>query len=253
MYKFGLKLWSTNDFYVREAVKLFEDHIYDYIELFIVPGSFDKYNEVWKKLNIPFIIHAPHSKAEMNLAKSECKVRNRELIFETQKFADAVNAKEIIVHAGTAGDIKETVRQIKLIGDERLLIENKPYYALNDGLICNGTTPKEIEFVIKETGIGFCLDIGHAIYSANGCGKFFWEYLKEFSLLKPNMYHLTDGDSNSVYDMHEHIGEGNFSFKTIFNLLPKEAKITVESVKNSLNDLDDFAEDVAALRVYEND
>ena len=69
--KLGLKLWSINtDFYLKEAVKLYEKGIYDYIELYVVPESLDTLSE-WKKLKIPFIIHHSHFAQGFNLAKAE--------------------------------------------------------------------------------------------------------------------------------------------------------------------------------------
>ncbi len=37
--KYGLKLWSTNDYYISEAIRLYKEGFYNYIELFIVPDS----------------------------------------------------------------------------------------------------------------------------------------------------------------------------------------------------------------------
>ena len=71
MRKIGLKLWNINvDFYPKEAQKLFYDEIFDYIELYIVPNNLDKI-KVWKKLNIPIDIHAPHYAHKLNLSKKE--------------------------------------------------------------------------------------------------------------------------------------------------------------------------------------
>ena len=50
MYKRGLKLWSINtDFYYDEAIRLYKNGIYDYIELYVVPETLDTL-EKWKKL-----------------------------------------------------------------------------------------------------------------------------------------------------------------------------------------------------------
>ena len=162
MLSFGLKLWSNNDHYVNEAIRLFEKGIYQYIELYMLPGTEKKMVEMWRGLDIPYIVHAPHFLAGLNLAKREQKETNFRLLEETRRFADELSAENIIVHPGIGGDIKETAIQIKEINEPRLLVENKPYFAIIDDLICNGTTPEEIEFILKEAGIGFCLDIGHA-------------------------------------------------------------------------------------------
>ena len=46
MYKFGLKLWSVNENYIDTAKKLYDENIYDYIELYAIPSSFDEYAEL---------------------------------------------------------------------------------------------------------------------------------------------------------------------------------------------------------------
>lgn len=245
---FGLKLWSNNDNYLKDAVRLFEKGIYQYIELYMLPGTEKRMVEMWKGLDIPYVIHAPHFMAGLNLAKREQKETNFKLIDETRRFADELSAEYIIVHPGIAGDIKETALQIKEINEPRLLIENKPYFALVDDLICNGATAEDIEFVMKEDGIGLCLDIGHAFCAARGLKKEPMEFLEGFLNLKPEMFHLTDGDYESVYDRHDHLGRGNYDINKIVNLIPQGKRVTVETVKDSNESLADFEEDITCIK-----
>ena len=108
MHKIGLKLWSCNtDFYYDEAIRLYKEDIYDYIELYVVPGTLNTL-EKWKKLKIPFIIHNAHFAQGFNLAKSEKEESNRKIYDQTKQFADELNAKYIIFHGGIEGNIKET-------------------------------------------------------------------------------------------------------------------------------------------------
>lgn len=248
MFRFGLKIWSNNEHYVKEAIHLYEKGVCQYIEIYMLPGTEKKMVEMWRGLDIPYVVHAPHFMAGLNLAKKDQKESNFKLIDETRRFADELSAENIIVHPGIAGDIKETAMQIKEINEPRLLVENKPYYAIIDDLICNGTTPGEIELVMKEAGIGFCLDIGHAFCAARGLKKEPMEFLKSFLSLKPEMFHLTDGDYESVYDRHDHIGKGNYDIKKIVNLIPHGKRVTVETVKDSKESLADFEEDIAYLK-----
>ena len=68
MYKLGLKLWSINtDYYYDEAIRLYNDGVFDYIELYVLPDSFDTIKK-WEKLKIPFTVHAPHFNQGINLA-----------------------------------------------------------------------------------------------------------------------------------------------------------------------------------------
>ena len=248
VFRLGLKLWSNNDNYVKEAVRLFEKGVYQYIEIYMLPGTEQKMVDMWRGLDIPYVVHAPHFLAGLNLAKMEQQESNFKLINETRIFADELSAENIIVHPGIAGDIKETAKQIKEINEPRLIVENKPYYALVDDLICNGSTSEEIEFVMKEAGIRFCLDIGHAFCAARGLKKEPMEFLEGFLNLKPEMFHLTDGDYESVYDRHYHIGKGNYDIKSIMKLIPQSKRITVETVKDSKESLADFEADIVYLK-----
>ena len=248
MFRYGLKLFSTNANYVAEAVRLYKENIYDYIELYTEPNSYKKFIQLWKNLEIPYVIHAPHFRNGLNLAKAGHAENNIVLLKETQAFADALSAETIIVHPGIAGDIHETSRQLNNINDCRIIIENKPYYALNDDLVCNGSSPEEIKKIIEETGSGFCFDIGHAIYSANAIKVDPWKYINMFLDLKPKMFHLTDGDFNSVYDKHDHFGKGSFDLKKIISYIPSKTIITLEIEKKYKDNLKDFEQDVLYLK-----
>ncbi len=251
MFNYGLKLWSINENYLPIAKSLYASGLYNYIELYAFPGSYEKLITAWKSLDIPFIVHAPHWRDGINLASKKDKEKNLFLIKEAQKYADSLCADKIIVHPGIAGDIKETMRQLREINDDRILIENKPYYALDNGLICNGTTPEEIKFVMLETGVGFCFDIGHGICSGNGHKVEPYGFIADFLTLNPAMYHLSDGGSSDFHDQHKHLGFGNYDFGRILSLLPPDAIITVETVKDSSANLDDFIRDINYLRKYE--
>lgn len=252
MFKLGLKLWSVNENYFKEAVRLYKEGYYDYIELYVIPGSFENFINLWKTIEIPFIIHAPHFRHGLNLAKEDVFEQNLKFAAETRKFADKLNAEYIIFHPGIAGKVEETVRQINIINDSRILIENKPYYTvLGDGNICNGHSPEEIKYIAENTNTGFCLDIGHCFCSANAKKINAFKYLRDFLVLKPQMYHLTDNDFSSDIDNHLHFGEGDFNVAKVLNHIPEGAKITLETNKNSKENLDDFIKDVENIRHFD--
>lgn len=247
-HKFGLKLWSINNNYAIEAVKLYEEGVFNYIELYAVPGSYDEFAATWQKLLIPFIIHAPHYGSGMNLSVKDKKIENRKLADETKKWADVLNAEYIIFHPGIGGDIEVTLNQLEKIYDNRFLIENKPYYSIYNDLFCNGSTPKEIQYILSNLDIGFCMDIGHAIYSANGHSKNQMQYIKEFLSLNPRMFHISDGEFNSQFDKHINIGMGDFPIDKILNMITPGSFITLEVPKNYKNSLSDFCDDVSIVR-----
>lgn len=250
MCRLGLKLWSINENYIEPAKNLFKEGVFQYIELYIVPSSYDKFISIWKNLQenekIPFIIHAPHFGHDMNLAKKECFEKNMEMYQEVKKFADTLSSEIIIFHPGIDGDIKETVRQLNIIDDKRIVIENKPYYAINSELVCNGNSFEDIKYIMEETSLGFCLDVGHAFCSARAQAKNEILFLKELIKLNPKIFHLSDGQIEQTFDSHLNFGFGNYNFKEIINIIGNNS-ITIETNKNSNIDLDDFKKDAEYL------
>ena len=247
MHKLGLKLWSINtDNYIKAAQELFEASVFDYIELYVVPQSLE-HLEDWQKLDIPYIIHCPHFAHGFNLAKKEKKDSNLKIYQEVKKFADELSAPYIIFHGGIDGNMEETAKQLASFDEPRALIENKPYVALPNkmnGNFCRGYNVEEIELVKKTANCGFCLDIGHAICSANSQKIEPYSYIKDFLKLEPTIFHLTDcADLCSEYDSHLHLGDGELNIAKIIELLPKNALITLETIKNSKENLDDFIQD----------
>jgi len=240
--QFGLKLGSKNINYTEHILMFFEAGYFQYIELFTVPGSFNDTIGYWKQFSIPIIIHAPHSSAGMNLSLSEERESNKIKLQETFQFAEVLKSEIIIFHSGVNGEIEETINQLRPFIDSRCVIENKPMKGLNEEK-CLGTTPQEIKFISKELQIDFCFDFGHAICAANSIKSEPFKFINEFILLKPRMYHLTDGDYTSEYDSHLHYGKGTFPIKELLNMVPNEKKVTNEAKHNSEINLEDFKED----------
>ena len=225
--RLGLKLWSVNtDGYLREAVKLYAKKVFDYLEIYFVPGSESTADE-WKATGIPCIVHAPHSRHGVNLAAADREAYNRETFAAVRKFADALSATNIIAHGGALGSIAEIVRQLKLIGDPRILIENKPYLPIDRSNVkLAGSTPEEIAEIIAGASCGFCLDIGHMVASANAHAADRCDYFKAFLVLKPKMFHLSDLQADSDIDQHLHFGCGALPICEVLTQLPPDAAIS---------------------------
>ena len=249
--KLGLKLWSTNDFYIEHAVSLFEDGRFDYIELFVVPDSLE-YLKLWKELEIPFILHAPHSLSGLNPSRSECEGRNFELIEQVDEYRKALNPKYIIFHPGVEGSATETIRQFCEIRKKFpelhkiMLVENKPRKGLN-GERCIGFAPAEIERITYACGINMCLDFGHALAASNSL-EIPWEIIMdEFLWQEPAVYHLSDGDINAEIDGHWNLGKGTYPIAKLAELLPGGAMVTLETAKDESRKLNDFVHDTEYL------
>jgi len=240
--QFGLKLGSNDYNYTEDIFYFYNNGYFQYIELFAVPQSFNNTIDYWKQFSIPFIIHAPHSFAGMNLSLPQDRQKNKIMLQETFKFSDSLKADYVIFHSGVNGNIEETINQLNPYIDSRCLIENKPMKGLN-GEKCLGSTPEELTFIINELKTGFCLDFGHAICTANSLRKNPFDYFKDFLAFEPKLYHLTDGDYKSEKDTHFHYGKGSFPLKELFKLIPENAKVTNEAKHESDISLNDFRDD----------
>lgn len=249
MPKIGLKLWSVNtDYYYEEARRLYQKGIYDYIELYIVPGSLPTL-PIWKNSQIPFIIHAPHFAHDFNLALAEKKQSNLRIYNEVKQFADELKAPYIIFHGGMEGDIRETAAQLASFGESRALLENKPLRVLSQRR-CRGYNAQEAAFVMKEARCGLCLDFGHAVCAANSQQLDIYAYIQTFLSLGPAMFHLTDlEDVRSEYDSHLHLGTGSLDLAAVMPFIDRDKCVTLETNKNSKTTLNDFVQDVQNFSV----
>lgn len=245
--KLGLKLWSTNDHYFKEACRLWEEGVFDFIELTAVCGSYEQYARLWKTLKVPYIIHGPTYNQDFSLADPSKEKENRRRFADVQRYADLLEAPIIILHPGVEGDLNETARQLNLIQDKRIAIENKPYFVKGD-LVCNGYLPEHLAFLKQSCGVKLCFDIGHAKCAANALKLEHLPFIKKFLDLKPDIFHLLDGYEKGIYDEHINLGEGEFNFNEILPLYPKNCMITLETAKKFRDNLSDFENDVNFLR-----
>jgi len=247
--KIGLKLWSTNKYYIKDTLTAFKNGFCDYIELFYVPGSINLLS-LWENLRIPFVIHAPHTLEGLNPADAKSFDNNLNLAEESFKYANKLKADFVIFHPGMEGDLEEVARQIRCFGDtSRILIENKPYHSIDDPhLLFRGSTPKEIEYLLINTGAGFCLDVGHAICAANSLKRDKIKFIDEFIFLKPKIYHLSDGDFCGTVDAHPNFGKGNYPLELLVNKISKNSMVTIETDKAYQDSLEDFVADAVYLR-----
>ena len=248
MKQLGLKLWSSNvQNYLEPACRLYANGLFSYIELYIVPGTLHTL-ETWKSSGIPFAIHASHFAHGVNLAVESQRETNAAILKESLIFHKKLNASYLVFHGGMNGEIEETIRQMKQFQEPNMLIENKPYRPPHDmNLLCRGAIIEEIGTIIEKTGYGFCLDVGHAICTANALELPPYQYLERFQELTPFCYHISDNKSDSTCDAHMHIGDGDYDLRRIFSIIDASKPITLEIDKNCQDNLDDFEGDVRSI------
>ncbi len=256
MKSLGLKLFSSNIHYFESAKKLInKESQAQFLELYAKPGTSMNAIHVWSEIQSPIITHAPHYSAGLNLSLPEKENSNFLMIEETMNMMKIWNSQDVIFHPGVNGDVKETIRQLKIViskfPDKKYYIENKPKLGNGVGLVCVGYTIAEISEIINKTGCSFCLDFGHAISAANAQKLTPLEYISDFLKLAPSLFHLADGDFHSSYDSHLHLGDGDYPLDSIISLLPSDCKVTLETKKCFQDNLDDFYRDVQIFRLHD--
>ena len=253
----GLKLWSTNDAYIEPALKLYQQGLFDYVELFAVPGSIGKFLGCWQGLPWPYLLHAPHSACGLNPAAAQSYPENLERVYEVETFFTALNPRHVIFHPGLNGTAREAIRQFLLFKEaapglfERALVENKPKTGIH-GERCIGALPAELGMIARHTGLGVCLDFGHSFACAADEQLPYTNIVAQLLELSPKVFHLSDGHIASVHDEHLNLGQGDYDIGWIVSQIPDAAWVTLETKKNFRDSLDDFVEDVRYLGLGRN-
>ncbi|MDW7726678.1 MAG: TIM barrel protein [Candidatus Methanoperedens sp.] len=219
--KFGLKLWSINTNLIDQAVHLIDEKIFDYVELFVIPNS-----EIKPFLiDVPYIIHIPHEKFGVNIGTPSAKERTLQKINESIAWADQLNAKYLILHAGH-GSMQHATDLLRNLSDSRLLIENMPKVGLeNEAMI--GYSPAQIEELIGDSCMGLCLDFGHAVKAAVSLGVDYKEYVQGFMGLEPRVFHVSDGRLGEEKDEHLRIGEGEYDIGFLMRCVERNNSVLV--------------------------
>lgn len=254
-WRLGIKFGTEDIQYVPEINRMHAQGLFDYIELFIIPGTVSPRINAWitlQKQGIPFVIHAPHFMKGFNLARSECFAGNKAMLAEVLRAADLLQASFIIMHPGINGTETETIRQLSQLRDPRMLIENKPYHVITgEPIVCNGYAPEHIQAIMESCGVGFCWDIGHALCAANAVKESQHDYCARFLQLNPSMVHVSDGDRAGLLDQHAHIGSGSYPLRDILPHVSADCMMTIETEKSHTFMLADLENDIAVVRTME--
>lgn len=246
--KIGLKLHSTNVALISDARELKAKEFFDFVELYVIPESYKNTIENWKSFDVPYVIHAPHSYHGINFARADQLEANLKNIGETQLFADTLGVDIIIAHGGNNGSFDETLRQISLLDDSRIVLENKPKLGLNNE-ICVGWSPAEFRKIFDEHIInGIALDFGHASCAARSLDIDVMDIVKELMFFNPKIFHLSDGDSLSEQDKHFNLGKGNLKLLQFMHVIPVNGLLTIETPREPSKGLTDFIDDVKFLK-----
>lgn len=239
----GLKLWSINtDFYYEEAKKLYNQGYFDYIELYVVPNTVDTLAK-WKRLDIPFILHAPHTAHGLNLANKLKRNENTIIVEQVKQFTEKLNALYTIFHGGLDGTTEELIFQFTQLNYPNALLENKPLIPLIKTKYkqCRGATLTELSQILAQCSCGFCLDFVHAICAANSQKINPYSYIENLLAFNPKVFHISNMSSHSSeQDEHFPLLSGELNIQELCNFLPQYAYITIETQHQNKYNLNNF-------------
>ncbi|MFA6171606.1 MAG: TIM barrel protein [Patescibacteria group bacterium] len=223
MIKRGLKLWTTNQGEViSEAKELLDLGRVDFLELYYHPDSKD-----WSRFKIfrgkMVTIHATHYDHGfdlMSLNEGMLEIYKDKIL----PLADYFESPYIILHPGVRGNKEKFSANLDRLYDQRLIIENMPKVSL-DGQNFFGYSLDELKWIKEEKEINFCLDIPHAIVSANRQNIDYKKFIDDLALeLKPAYFHISGVNIKSKKDEHLNLWEADFDLAWVKSTLEKEAE-----------------------------
>jgi len=191
------------------TVEIFADAAHDILE----------HQEILFSHNFSISVHSPTT--DINIASVRDSIREASLLLleDVCRKSSDMGARMVVVHPGYSPwlelmdrsyrSLLRSLESLALIQDEYgvpVAIEN-----MGGWEVCHFRDPSLIP-VIREFGLSFCLDVGHA--NINGA-------LPQFlSAGVPDHLHLHD--NNGVVDDHLPLGEGNIDFGNVLSMLPSD-------------------------------
>ena len=240
--KIGLKLFPDK----LDLIEPYKD-LFDFFELYIKP---DMDLSSLRKFNISFTIHAAHQDDGFDPSDPSARSRNIAIVNKAKEAADIVGSPWIILHPGFRrenGYMEEMVSFFREVHDARYVIENMPACSMGPGYAC--TTPHEMEYLMKKTGLRCMLDFAHATSSANHDGDEPMERIRRFMALRPACFHLSGIDEDSLTDMHKHLFEVHNGYPFL-DTLPHDAWVTLETNQERVREREVHEENIRIVKSH---
>jgi endonuclease IV len=218
----GIKIFPEDLAYAKRIARYC-----DYFEVMAIPQSdFRKLRQLKK----PFSIHTIHSEWGFNPANPK-RMRLNTLATDTAATAaDILGAKSIVVHPGSIENkhcSKRAAIQFLKQLDKRFIVENLPGEGCDGRRI--GCSHREMKQILRRTGKRMCLDFAHAAEYAHQNKLYYIDFIKKLLKLKPLYFHISNTNIQNKRDLHLHLKEGNLNLDYLETLIPKDAKVTIET------------------------
>ena len=248
MPRYGLKLGIGETALADAAASLWRSGEFDFLELYIPKSTRIEEAGSWEWYDGPLILHGPHGADGFNFAAADLRDSNRAVLRLLDSLRKAMQPSRLILHPGWDGPESEFIRQIAWFRETLpalyglLRLENKPLSAPG-GRTCLGASPQDMARLLMVSGAGFCLDFRHAAAYAADVGRDWLDAADEFLRLRPDLFHIADGNVGERFDSHRHFGEGDIDWRQLVPLVEPEALLTIECRKDPALRLADFLRD----------
>jgi len=245
---FGLKIIGDNKGLLAESVKLIEKSVFRYIELIVTPNFYLNSNLINILSNVKLIIHAPHENYGVDIGKIERKNFTIKMIKKSLEWTEKLNAEYLVIHCGTE-DLEVAKKNLRLFEEYKdiVLLENMPAIGIN-GERCLGYDVESFK-KLNVLNFGLCFDFGHAIKASLSINRNYMEVISEFMTFKPKIFHISDGKLDKETDEHLNIGDGEYDFVFIKEIIQKSENkfVTIETPRYNQNSLED---DIRNLKFF---
>lgn len=169
------------------------------------------HEDVCRDFDLRYTIHAPTGDGNIAVPFESMRRASVAVIRETAEIGDRIGAETLVIHPGfclqpeewdaaTAGMLR-SFAELGRMQEEfsvRFAVEN-----LGSWDCCMFKTPELLE-TIRECGLSFVLDVGHANLTGT---------LAEFLAMRPDHLHLHD--NCGVWDEHAACGSGTIDFSSV--------------------------------------
>ncbi len=187
----------------------------DFVEIMSAANHFLPDNiEVPASFSLRYSVHSPTSDGNIAEPFERLRQASLEVLYSAAEDAAAINAETLVIHPGfcleperrqaSAAALKKSIRDLGHMQEEfslRFVMEN-----LGSWDCCHFRYPDLLPD-IREAGLGFCLDIGHANLTGT---------LPAFLAEKPDHIHLHD--NHGEWDEHAACGSGTIDFADVCTL-----------------------------------
>ncbi|MCX6745266.1 MAG: TIM barrel protein [Candidatus Parcubacteria bacterium] len=230
--KIGVKAGPNTD---PDYINQIRNHA-DYLEIYAEINVDWDYKGL-SKPGLPVLaVHVAHFDSGVNFANKSRGDLNRKAFDKAIEIANFFSSDKVVFHPELIEDSSDSllnlIEFLKLHYDPRLLVENMPFSTDNQTHLCGCF--EEIETLLLEAKVGFCLDFTHACEYAKRMGIDVNEMLMKLLSLHPAHFHLADTKLDVVFDphyneVHLNLWDGDLDIDAISSFLPESSEVTIET------------------------